>query len=320
VRLLQFFIGDPLDRLRSPYWFSPPFSSLESAENLPVCILTGGDKGIGWETALNLAKTGNIRVIITQRDARSIEFTKNEFRTLSGNPNVEVLPLDFSSLKSVQAFAQQIQERELPIHILIHNAGCLPGQSREISEDGFEKSWQVNYLGPFYLNQLLLPNLKAASPPARIITTSSVAHVFGHVDMTDLAYLRKDFQFAMAYSDAKVALLLFSKELQRRLDKEGKNDMISVAVHPGLVASEFYERYLPKKWLFAFKSPESGARTGTYAALAPPERLQKGAYYSECLPAPQSFEATDHVMAELLWDETEKLLHIKLQHQAAKSC
>jgi len=316
VRLIQFFTGDPLDRLRAPYWYYPPLSApaIDSAERLPVCIITGGDKGIGWETALNMAKTANLRVIITQRDPKSLDFTKNEFRTLSGNPNVEVLPLDLSSLKSIRAFANIIQERDLPVHILIHNAGCLPGKTREITEDGFELSWQTNYLGPFYLNQLLLPQLKKAVPPARIVTLTSVSHVFGHVDMTDLAYVRKEFNYSTAYADAKLALLLFSKELQRRLEREGRGDILSVACHPGLVASGFYERHVPNKnWLIGFKSPQSGARTSTFLALAPANQLQKGGYYAECLAAPQSFEAMDHVVAELLWDETEKLLNIKLQ-------
>jgi len=309
IRLVQFFIGDPLDRLSGPHWFYAPYP--EPLNTIPVCIITGGAHGIGWETALNVARNGVIKVIITTHNEKALEDIKKEFSTVTANPNVEVMPLDLTSFASIKAFAQTIQDRDLRVNILIHNSGILPGKIRQVTEDGFETSWQVNYVGPFLLNQLLLPNMKKAVPPARIIAVSSVAHVFGHVDMTDLTYLRRPFNYTKAYADAKLALLLFSKELQRRLDKE-KGGVISVSLHPGLVASDFYDHYLPKNWLFGFKSVQSGARTSTFLALAPASSLQKGGYYSECVLAPHSFEAKDHVISELLWDETEKLINIKL--------
>jgi NAD(P)-dependent dehydrogenase (short-subunit alcohol dehydrogenase family) len=313
VRAIQLVIGDPLSRLKSPFWYYAPYP--ESVNELPVCIVTGGGKGIGWHTALNLAKSGTLRVIVTVRDEKNIEIIKSELRTLSGNPNVDVLPLDLCSFASIRAFAQIIQDRDLPIQILIHNAGGLGGKTREMTEDGFERSWQANYLGPFYLTKLLMGNLKKANPAARVITVSSVAHVFGNIDMTDLAYLRTKYHTARAYCDGKLAALLFSKELQRRFEKEGRADMYSVSLHPGLVASEFYDRYIPKKYLFAFKSVPSGARTQTYLALAPPSQLERGGYYSECILAPHSFVANDHVISDLLWDETEKLVNIKLMQK-----
>jgi len=304
-RFLHLFTGDNLDRLKKPYWLVPEKG---------VVLITGGTSGLGKESARELARLG-YHVIITARDQKKGEKVLEELKNQSGNHNIELLaPLDFASLRSIKEAAQKLIDRKLPIHVLMNNAGSLT-EKLAYTVDGLESSWQCNSLGPSYFTRLLLDNVKMASPPARIITLSSIAHFAATLDLDDVELKKQGWSLASAYANSKLANVLFAKELQRRLQNEGRGDILSVSLHPGVVATDFGGGTFLVRLvgLLAFaKSPASGARTQIYTVLAPPKELVAGGYYQDARLAYTSDLANDVVFAEKLWTLNEELVAKKM--------
>jgi len=300
-RFQRMFVGDNLTRLKKPYWVSPEKG---------VVLITGTTSGVGKEAALYLAKLG-YHVIITARDEKRGQDTLNEIKEKSGNNKVELLELDLCSLESVKKAAQKIIDRQLPIHVLINNAGGM--YSKAINTvDGIETTWQTNHVGPFYFTKLLLDNVKKASPPGRI-TLASNGHWLGTIDSTALQFKAPEFNTGFAYPAVKLANILFARELQRKLQKEGRSDILSVAVHPGSVNTNF-GKDMGMKLIFSLsfaQSPASGARTTLYTTLAPTKELVAGAYYHNTTLGATSKEARDEKLAATLWKETETVLKKK---------
>jgi NAD(P)-dependent dehydrogenase (short-subunit alcohol dehydrogenase family) len=277
-----------------------------------VVLITGGNAGIGLETAVGLARTG-ARVVITARDQARGEAARHDAVRRSGSGAVDVMTLDLASFASVRAFAAAFMERYDRLDVLIENAGVVLG-SRSVTEDGYETTFQVNHLGHFLLTELLLDRL-IASAPARIVVVTSDAHknARGGLDFDDLQSERRYRSFSV-YSKSKLANILFTRELARRLDGTG----VTVnCVHPGFVASRFGRDgdtgmlgsiAMPLLRPFAL-NPEQGARTSVYLASDPAVEGITGAYWVKCAPVTPSDAALDDVAARRLWDVSEQLVH-----------
>ncbi|XP_057389578.1 retinol dehydrogenase 13 isoform X4 [Balaenoptera acutorostrata] len=195
-------------------------------------IVTGANTGIGKQTALELAKRGGT-IILACRDLEKCEAAAKEIRGETLNHHVNARHLDLASLKSIREFAAKIIEEEERVHILINNAAVMRCP-HWTTEDGFEMQLGVNYLGHFLLTNLLLDKLKA-SAPSRIINLSSLAHVAGHIDFEDLNWEKRKYDTKAAYCQSKLAVVLFTKELSRRLQGTG----VTVnALHPGVARTE----------------------------------------------------------------------------------
>uniref|UniRef100_A0A673UMA9 Retinol dehydrogenase 13 n=1 Tax=Suricata suricatta TaxID=37032 RepID=A0A673UMA9_SURSU len=177
-------------------------------------IVTGANTGIGKQTALELAKRGG-NVILACRDMEKCEAAAKDIRRETLNHHVNARHLDLASLKSVREFAAKIIEEEEHVHILVNNAAVMRCP-HWTTEDGFEMQFGVNHLGHFLLTNLLLDKLKA-SAPSRVINLSSLAHVAGHIDFEDLNWEKRKYDTKAAYCQSKLAVLLFTKELSRRL-------------------------------------------------------------------------------------------------------
>jgi NAD(P)-dependent dehydrogenase (short-subunit alcohol dehydrogenase family) len=277
-----------------------------------VVLITGGNAGIGLETAVALARRG-ARVVITSRDATRGEIARDEIARRSESGSVDVMHLDLASFSSVRAFAAAFLDRYDRLDVLIENAGLVLGR-RSVTEDGNETTFQVNHLGHFLLTDLLRERL-VASAPARVVVVTSDAHksARGGLDFDDLQSERRYRSFSV-YSKTKLANILFTRELARQLDGTG----VTVnCVHPGFVASRFGRDgdtgvlgsiAMPLLRPFAL-SPEQGAQTSVYVASDPAVDGITGAYWVKCAPVTPSDAALDDVAARRLWEVSEHLTH-----------
>lgn len=275
-------------------------------------IITGANRGIGLETARELAKR-KARVILACRNTDRAENAAADIQESSGNTNVVVRHLDLSSLESVRQFASGIVATETRLDVLIHNAAVFPPPGRHITKDNMELQFQTNYFGPFLLNHLLLDLLKQ-SAPSRIVVLSSVSHFFGGLDFDNLNCEKYERNHAFIYCSTKLANILFAKELSRRLKGTG----VTVnAAHPGTVRTSIFSdsRGLIKCLLPIFhhcaKSTHSGAKTPIYLATSEEVENVSGKYFANCRESPTSLAARNNRLAAKLWDISEILTGIK---------
>ena len=276
-------------------------------------IVTGANTGIGRETALDLASRG-ARVILACRDLAKAEEVAKEIQVKTGSSKVLVKEIDLASLKSVRNFAHEINQTEERLDILINNAGIMRCPYWT-TEDGFEMQFGVNHLGHFLLTNLLLDMLQR-SQPSRIINVSSLAHTRGKIRFDDLQS-EKEYGPGPAYAQSKLANVLFTRELSKKLDN---TDVTVVAVHPGVVKTElsrhlsFTKSYLasfslaPIVWLF-FKNPRQGAQTTIHCAVA--DDIESGLYYSDCKPKEPAEQAKDDAVAKKLWEVSADLVGLE---------
>src|SRR5258708_23044760 len=196
-------------------------------------MVTGANSGIGKATALALAQMGGTVVMVCRDRARGEE-ARSEITTKSRNNAVDLLLADLSSQQSIRQLVENFQHHYMQLHVLINNAGAaFPGRRRE-TVDGLEMTFAVNYLAPFLLTNLLLDVLKA-SAPARIVNVSSNSHEAGYIAMDDLQ-AEQHYSNMRAYGQSKLALVLFTYELARRLQGTG---VTANCLHPGFVATHF---------------------------------------------------------------------------------
>jgi retinol dehydrogenase 12 len=267
-----------------------------------VALITGANTGIGQVTALELARSG-AHVIAACRSASKTEPVLAAIRAETGNPKVEFLELDLGDFASVRACAAAFLARDLPLHLLINNAG-LAG-SRGITKSGFELAFGVNHMGHFLLTQLLLDRIRA-SAPARIVTVASRAHY--RAKGIDFAAQRERTRTRTAlveYGVSKLANVLFSAELARRLQGSG---VTTYSLHPGVVASEIW-RSIPQPFRFFAKlgmiTPEQGAQTTLYCATSARCASETGLYYDKQTARAASNLALDPELARKLWAQSE---------------
>ncbi|HEY9798820.1 MAG TPA: SDR family NAD(P)-dependent oxidoreductase [Leptolyngbyaceae cyanobacterium] len=229
---------------------------------MQVCLVTGGNSGVGLMTAIGLAKLGN-HVFIACRSAKKAEKAINYIRQTTGNQNVTFLPLDLASLDSVRRCVKLFNEYNLPLHILINNAGIFnsPGTTKE----GFELIWGTNYLGHFLLTYLLLEKLQNSAPSRIIMLASDLALSASGIDW-DLLVKKTPLNFLKLYAVSKFCLLLLTRELSQQLN----NSQVTVnAIHPGFVQSNITIWHRLSKYLGLGISPEAGAYSTLVCATSP---------------------------------------------------
>ncbi len=276
-----------------------------------VVVITGSNIGIGKETAVGVASLGATTVLACRNQEKAAAAAV-EIKQRSGNDDVQLVALDLADLASVKAAAADIVQRWERLDVLVNNAGGTWSE-RILTKQGFEQTFGVNHLGPFYLTMLLLDRIKA-SAPARIINLSSVGHhfAFGGIRFDDLQGEKRYATFD-AYSQSKLANILFTRELVKKLD--GSNVTVN-AVHPGAVRSGFGMDGDLNAFLTAGShlirpfeiSPKSGAKTSIYLATSPEVDGKTGMYWVRRRPGRMSPKAQDDAVASRLWDESEKLL------------
>jgi len=266
-------------------------------------LITGGNSGIGAAAAETLAERG-AQLVLACRDLGKAERVRDDIATRSGNQNVHVLPLDLGSFASIRALAASVHERFERLDVLINNAGHFPAQ-KILTEDGFEAQFGVNHLGHFLLTHLLL-DLLQASTPARVITVTSMMHRFGSIDF---ASFRGETAYSAwrAYFQSKLANLLFSNELAKRL---AGTSITSNTLHPGGVKTDIMRDASPVNRLFSalfFNSPERGARTSVYLASSPEVEGVTGGYFIACKTRRPAPVARDEAVARRLWEDSAAL-------------
>ncbi|XP_062337869.1 retinol dehydrogenase 12-like isoform X1 [Osmerus eperlanus] len=272
-------------------------------------IITGGNTGIGKETALDLAKRGG-RIILACRDVVKAEKTKAEITENSGNPNILVRPLDLADGRSIREFSQLINREESQVNILINNAGVMMCPYSKTT-DGFEMQFGVNHLGHFLLTFLLLDLLKR-SAPSRVITLSSMAHAWGRIQLEDINS-ETSYHSRRAYGQSKLANILSTRSLARRLQGTG---VTVYAVHPGIVRTEL-KRHMNLALLISWKivrpftkTVVQGAQTSIFCAVEPNLDSHSGGYYCDCKLSSCDRAGRDDVMAEKLWELSCQMLGI----------
>lgn len=284
-----------------------------------LAVVTGANSGIGLETARELARKGAHVILACRSQARGEEARQDILRD-QPTASVEMLPLDLADLSSVRAFAQTIHDRGRSLDILVNNAGVMAIPYRR-TVDGFEMQLGTNHFGHFALTGLLLERILDA-PAGRVVTVSSSAHRFGSMDFNDLNW-EQGYKKWAAYGRSKLANLLFTFELQRRLEQMGAR-AIAVAAHPGYTDTNL-QHVGPQmegnsialkitRWMNKFmgQSASMGALPTLYAATAPDVRggdyigpdgwMEARGYPKRVQP---NAAATDPVAAAKLWEASE---------------
>lgn len=267
-----------------------------------VYLITGANAGVGRATAERLAETG-AQVVLVCRDRGRGEAARREIVAATGNKGVELLIADLSSQRQVRELAAEFLSRYERLDLLINNAAVLP-RRRQVTADGLEQQFAVNHLAPFLLTNLLLDILRR-SAPSRVVTVSSEAHREGRIDFADLQGERS-YRRLRAYRQSKLANILFTRELSRRLQGSG---VTANSVHPGVVATKL----LFSGWRSAglvrpfLRSPEGGARPVSYLALSPEVAGISGRYFVDRRPVEPSSRAQDPETAKRLWEVSEEL-------------
>ena len=301
-----------------------------TAKNIPSqvgrrAVITGANSGIGFETALELARKGAEVILPARTQAKADDAVA---RILQQIPNAQLHPeiLDLAVQASVHAFANRMIERfpGQSLDLLINNAGVMALPAREVTEDGFERQFATNYLGPYALTALLLPSIKQKAG-SRVVTVSSSASKQGKIEFDNLQSERVYKPMMQAYAQSKLADLIFSQELQRRLNAIG-SPILSTAAHPGYAVTNLQADHLKPglKILIATMKPflsqdaAHGALPTLYAAVAA-EAVAGGYYgpngiaelkgYPTAVPFPKS--AQDETVAKRLWVESERLTRVK---------
>ncbi|MFS8065610.1 MAG: SDR family NAD(P)-dependent oxidoreductase [Byssovorax sp.] len=270
-----------------------------------VCIVTGSNTGIGKETARGLAQRG-AAVVLADRDVVKAGAARDDIARSTGQSDVEVEALDLGSTASIRAFAERFKAKHARLDVLVNNAGVWT-TSRATTSDGFESIFGVNHLGTFLLTQELLPLLKS-SAPSRVVVLSSALHYRGKMGWDDLQYERRKFSGTAAYSQSKLANVLFTIALARRL--EGTKVTVN-AVHPGVVATELargFPRLLMKIASLFMLTPEQGAACSLHVATAPELSGVTGQYFEKSRIKAPAKAALDEAAQERLWKLSESLL------------
>jgi len=270
-------------------------------------VITGANTGIGKETALDLSRRG-AKIVMLDVNVEKGELAADEVRK-SSEGDVIFQKIDLASLKSVRECCDQLGNSLDKIDILINNAG-IGAIPKRMTEDGLEKQIGTNYFGHFLLTNLLMPLIKKAAPGARIINVTSSAYKSGQIQWEDINWENTPYDSYRAYQQSKLAIVLFSKELARRVDGSG---VTVYAVHPGVVnTSKEITRLMKDKYGLLYgtlylKTAQAGAQTSIFCSVDETLGDKNGLYYEECQekrPSPQAESLED---GKKLWDISETL-------------
>ena len=274
-----------------------------------VAIVTGGTGGIGREAARSLAAAG-AEVVLVGRNRQRTESAVNEIKTITGNQKVDFLIGDLSSRSDVSRVAEEFLATKRPLNILLNNAGAIFPSYRE-SVDGIEMTWALNHLAYFQLTNLLLDRLKE-SRPARIVSVASAAHYGVKGINWDNPEFRGNYSAYKAYGQSKLANILFTRELARRLRGTG---VTANSLHPGFVATSFGHASRLYNAVMVFARPfqrsvEKGAKTSIYLCTSPEVETVSGEYFVDSRIAECSQYARDDEAARRLWEISEKMVGV----------
>ncbi len=273
-----------------------------------VFLLTGATEGIGKAAALDFARRG-ARLTIVGRDRDKTGRVLAELMAASGNADLRMLVGDLSRLAEVRAVAEAFRARHERLDVLVNNVGAV-FSTRQVTADGLELTFALNHLSYFLLTSLVL-DLLARSPGPRVVSTSSGAHRMGKLDLGDVARCEKGYSAYRAYGDSKLANILFTRELARRL--EG-TDTTANCFHPGWVSTGFGlnnpgfgRRLLKVAAPMLARSPEKGAETLVWLAASPEAAGFNGEYFHDRKVSRLSSRAKDPALAAGLWALSEQL-------------
>jgi NAD(P)-dependent dehydrogenase (short-subunit alcohol dehydrogenase family) len=271
-------------------------------------IITGGNRGIGKETARELAER-NARVIIACRDINEANQTINELIVSTRNPQIFAKYCDLSSFSSIKSFADDIIRNESHVDVLICNAANIPFRGKHLTEDGLEKQFGINHFGHFLLTNLLM-DLLVKSGASRVIVVSSLMHYFGNIDFDNINFEKYNRSPYFVYCNTKLANILFVKELAKRLNG---TKVTANALHPGLVKTDinqtvwFIKNFIqPIAYLWA-KNARQGSQTTVHLAVAEELENVSGKYFADCKETRSSLRSRDEKLAQKLWTLSEKL-------------
>jgi len=272
-----------------------------------ICMITGANSGIGKATVLGLAEIG-AKIVMVCRNKERGETAQQEIIEKTGNKNVDLLICDLSSQEQIHKLVSEFKQKYQNLHVLINNAGIVLSK-RQLSVDGIEMNFAVNYLAPFLLTNLLIDVLKN-SAPSRIINVSSGVHKRASMDFDDLQGENKKYGAFKNYGVSKLTLTLFTYELSRRLEGTG----VTVnAVHPGVVRSNLgrdqptFSRAFQKVF---FKTPKKGAATSIYLASSPEVEGITGKYFVSKEPKKSSDESYNEEYAKRLWEISTQMTNL----------
>jgi NAD(P)-dependent dehydrogenase (short-subunit alcohol dehydrogenase family) len=270
-------------------------------------VVTGATEGIGLVTAKEIAKRG-ARVVIVGRNPEKTSARAEEVKAFAGHDRVEFALADFSKQSSIRALGKDLRSRLDRLDVLVNNAGAI-NEVRQTTEDGYELTFAANHLGYFLLTEELLELLKK-SAPARVVNVASEAHRGGAMNFEDLQG-EKSFSGFKAYNQSKLANILFTRELAKRLAGTG---VTANCLHPGVIASGFgrnsegWVGALARTFSFLLSTPESGAKTQIFLATSEAVEGVTGKYFDSCKEKTPSKGARNDADAAKLWEISEKLV------------
>ena len=282
-----------------------------------LAVVTGANTGLGFETARVLAARG-ASVVLAVRDTEKGKLAAARIAGAAPGANVTIQPLDLTSLESIRAAAGELRAKHPAIDLLINNAGVM-FPPKQTTGDGFELQFGTNHLGHFALTNLLLSHVTG-----RIVTVASFAERMGRLDFDDLNWEQREYKQAQAYNASKLANLLFSGELQRRLTAAGSS-VLAMAAHPGLVGTPIYHhdgptRPMDRFWAVAIRlmgqDAAHGALPTLYAAFGdiPGDSFTGPRHFSHMRGAPvllgRSANGQDAALARRLWTVSEQLTRV----------
>ncbi len=276
-----------------------------------ICLVTGATSGIGLETAKQLAQLG-ATVIVVGRNAMKCASVVARIRQQTGNAQVEFIVADLSAQAQVHALAEQFQRRYARLDVLVNNVGAFMAR-RQVSADGIERTFALNHLAPFLLTHLMRDVL-IASVPARIVNVSSALHQQGKIVFDDLQMTR-GYNGLVAYNNSKLANVLFTYELARRL---AGTSVTANALHPGAVRTNltaanggFFKWVVQPLFNLIAISVEQGARTSVYLASSPEVENVTVKYFGKCKEWKSSPASYDQIAQKRLWEISAEMVGLK---------
>ncbi|XP_037874094.1 retinol dehydrogenase 12 [Bombyx mori] len=271
--------------------------------NGKIALVTGGNSGIGLETARDLAARGATVIIASRNEDKALEAIEDIVNT-TGNDNIKYMNLDLAKFKNIRKFAENFNKTYKRLDILVNNAGCA-GLKRKLSEDGIDLVMQINYFGPYLLTNLLLDKL-IKSKPSRIVNVSSYAHNFGELNIDNVHCPVTD-SYLKRYANSKLCQVLWTRALAKRLPV----GITANALHPGVVNTDIFKRL--KIWQqkivsaiisVVFKDAIEGAQTTLHLCVAEELEGVTGKYFVDCKQANMAAIANDDKIAEELWNKS----------------
>lgn len=278
-----------------------------------ICLVTGASSGIGKEIAIGLAKSG-ARVILVCRHLERGQQALADIKALSGSKAIDLLIADLSSKTSIQLLVKTIYKNYSTLDVLVNNAGVVL-RKKKYSSDGIEMTLATNYTGPFLLTNLLLDLLEKGAP-SRIINISSAIHTWAKLDINDLQYEKRHYQFMRAYAQSKLLLNMFSFELAQRVNSRG---IMVNSIHPGAVKTHLGSesshhiglKFIDRVIKFFFITPKQAAKNILPLALSPDFDNVTGGYFVKGKAIKASNLSYNAILSGKVWEKTEDLMDLK---------